>query len=298
MMYSAMTTVDGLEPAQALAEAVEELDPAPFAVAHFEIEDGSMLFEVGAHFEDRPDEIALALLAAVHGAKPWVVSEVPDVDWVAKVRRDLPPVEAGRFFLYGSHDADKVPAGCVPLLIEAAMAFGTGHHGTTVGCLLAIDEMEREGFRPRAIADVGAGTAVLAMGAARVWPEAESIVAGDIDIVAVETAAANLEANGLEGRVTCVEAAGLDAPEFRAAQPFDLIVANILKGPLIELAPDLVGAAAPGGRVILSGLLTTQAEEVAGAYLRLGAQELARREIGEWTTLVLGTPGADARTAG
>ncbi len=291
MMYSAMTTVEGLDPAQALAEAVEELDPAPFAVGHFEIEDGSGLFEVGAHFEEEPDGVALALLAAAFGARPWTVSEVPDVDWVAKVRRDLPPVEAGRFFLYGSHDADKVPAGRVPLLIEAAMAFGTGHHGTTVGCLRAIDRLEGEGFRPRNVADVGAGTAVLAMAAARVWPEARRIVAGDIDPVAVETAQANLAANGLGDRVLCVEAAGLDAPGFRDAAPFDLILANILKGPLIALAPDLAAATAPGGRVILSGILREQAEDVLAAYSRNGINEVARDDIGEWTTLILGKAG-------
>ena len=286
-MYSAITVTQGREAAVALAEAVEELDPPPFAVGHFEIEDGSLRFEVGAHFEEPPDGVALDLLAAVFGARPWTVSEVPDVDWVAKVRRDLPPVEAGRFFLYGSHDADKVPPGRVPLLIEAAMAFGTGHHGTTLGCLLAIDRLETEGFRPRSVADVGAGTAVLAMAAARVWPEARRVVAGDIDPVAVETAAANLEANGMQGRVSCVEAEGLDAPAFREAQPFDLILANILKGPLLQLAPDLAGATAPGGRVILSGLLREQADEVARIYATVGITEAMRDEIGDWATLVL-----------
>ena len=239
MMYSAITTTPGLAAAIALAEAVEDLDPSPFAVGHFEIEDGSGLFEVGAHFEEEPDTVALELLAAVFGARAWTVSEVPDVDWVAKVRRDLPPVDAGRFFLHGSHDADKVPAGRVPLLIEAAMAFGTGHHATTLGCLLAIDRLEREGFRPRNVADVGAGTAALAMAAAFAWPEAGPIVAGDIDPVAVQTALANCEANGLADRIACVEAAGLDAPAFREGAPFDLILANILKGPLIALAPDI-----------------------------------------------------------
>ncbi len=291
MMYSAITTLPGPAPAESLAEAVEDLDPAPFAVGHFEIEDGSGLFEVGAHFEEEPDTVALELLAAVHGARPWTVSEVPEVDWVAKVRRDLPPVEAGRFFLYGSHDADKVPAGRVPLLIEAAMAFGTGHHGTTVGCLRAIDRLEGQGFRPRNVADVGAGTAVLAMAAARAWPEAQPVVAGDIDPVAVETALANLEANGLEDRVACVEAAGLDAPEFRDAAPFDLILANILKGPLIALAPDVAAASAPGGRVILSGLLREQADEVSGVYARYGVNEFAREEIGDWATLILAKEG-------
>ena len=287
MMFSAITMTDGLVAAQALAGAVEDLDPAPFAVGHFEIEDGSNRFEVGAHFEERPDEVVLDLLAAVHGARAWTVSEVPDVDWVAKVRRALPPVEAGRFFLHGSHDADKVPPGRVPLLIEAAMAFGTGHHGTTLGCLRAIDRLEAEGFRPSRVADVGAGTAVLAMAAARAWSGAERVVAGDNDPVAVETARANLAANGLEHRVLCVEAEGLDAAAFREAGPFDLVLANILKGPLIALAPDLSGATARGGRVILSGLLREQADEVVRAYSALGVLEAAREEIGDWATLVL-----------
>ncbi|TNC68823.1 50S ribosomal protein L11 methyltransferase [Rubellimicrobium roseum] len=287
MMYSAITICEGLASAQALAEAVEEIDPAPFAVGHFEIEDGSNRFEVGAHFEEVPDDVVLDLLAAVHGARPWTISEVPEVDWVAKVRRDLPPVEAGRFFLYGSHDADKVPEGRVPLLIEAAMAFGTGHHGTTLGCLRAIDRLEAQGFRPRGVADVGAGTAVLAMAAAKVWPGAAPVVAGDIDPVAVETAAANLTANGLGERVACVEAAGIDAPAFREGAPFDLILANILKGPLIALAPDLAGALAPGGRVVLSGLLVEQAPDVLAAYERQGLREADREQIGDWAILVL-----------
>ena len=287
MMYSAITTTDGRDAAQALAEAVEELDPSPFAVGHFEIEDGSGLFEVGAHFEDEPDTVALELLAAVFGARSWTVSEVPDVDWVAKVRRDLPPVEAGRFFLYGSHDADKVPEGSVPLLIEAAMAFGTGHHATTLGCLRAIDRLESEGVRPLSVADVGSGTAVLAMAAARAWPGAGPILAGDNDPIAVETAAANVDANDLEVRVTCLEAQGLDHPVFQGAAPFDLILANILKGPLIALAPDFAAATAPGGRVILSGLLTEQADEVSGVYSRSGLNEVVRDKIGDWAILIL-----------
>ncbi len=256
-------------------------------MGHFEIEDGSGLFEIGAHFEEEPDTIALELLAAVHGARSWTISEVPDVDWVAKVRRDLPPVEAGRFFLHGSHDADRVPPDRVPLMIEAAMAFGTGHHGTTLGCLRAIDRLEMEGFRPRNVADVGAGTAVLAMAAAQAWPEAEPVIAGDIDPVAVETARANLEANGLEHRIACVEATGLDAPAFREAAPFDLILANILKGPLIALAPDMAEATAPQGRVILSGILREQAADIVSEYARYGINEVGRQEIGDWATLVL-----------
>ncbi|MCV2867948.1 50S ribosomal protein L11 methyltransferase [Defluviimonas sp. WL0002] len=284
-VYSALTTLDAREPAEALAEALENLEPEPSGVGVFEIEDGSGRYEVGAYFEEMPDEIVLALIAMAHDARPFAVSEVPDTDWVAHVRRELQPVEAGRFFVYGSHDADKVPTDCVPLLIEAAMAFGTGHHATTKGCLLALDRLENQGFRARKVADIGCGTAVLAMAAAAIWPE--PVIASDIDPVAVEVAAANVAANGMAGRVHCVEAAGFDHPDLRAGAPYDLIFANILKGPLIELAPAIAGALASGGRAILSGILNTQADSVAEAYNLTGLNVTDRDELAEWTTLVL-----------
>ncbi|PRX35077.1 ribosomal protein L11 methyltransferase [Meinhardsimonia xiamenensis] len=284
--WTALTTLTGKEAAEALGEAMERLEPAPTGVGVFEIEDGSGLWEVGGYFTEAPDETGLALLAAAFGARDFTVSELPETDWVAHVRRELQPVVAGRFFVYGSHDAERVPEGVVPLLIEASMAFGTGHHGTTQGCLLALDDLLASGFAPRRVIDVGAGTAVLAMAAARVWPEAQ-VIASDIDPVAVEVAEANLAANGMEGRVRCVEAAGLDHPEIAAAAPFDLVFANILKGPLVMLAPDIAAAMAPGGRVILSGILNEQADEVAAAYAAEGFEELARRALGDWTTLTL-----------
>ena len=226
--YSALTTLPSEAAAAALAEALEDLEPEPGGVGTFEIEDGSGRWEVGAYFETPPDGIALALLAAAHGAAPFAVSELPETDWVAKVRRELSPVEAGRFFVHGSHDADRVPADKVGLLIEAAMAFGTGHHGTTQGCLRALDRLEVAGVRCARIADIGCGTAVLAMAAAHLWPDAAPVLASDIDAVAVEVAVANLAVNGMAGRVRCVEAAGFDHPELIAAAPYDLIVANIL----------------------------------------------------------------------
>ncbi|MEM8538948.1 MAG: 50S ribosomal protein L11 methyltransferase, partial [Pseudomonadota bacterium] len=137
--YTALTTLTGEAPAYALAQMLENLEPAPTGVGVFEVEDGSGLWEVGAYFMARPDAAALAVLSALHDAKPFTISKLPDQDWVAKVQRELAPVTAGRFFVYGSHDADKVPSGSVPLLIDAAMAFGTGHHGTTKGCLEALD---------------------------------------------------------------------------------------------------------------------------------------------------------------
>jgi ribosomal protein L11 methyltransferase len=138
-------------------------------------------------------------------------------------------------------------------LIEAAMAFGTGHHGTTLGCLRALDRLAGQGYVGQNVADIGCGTAVLAMAAARIWPN--PVIASDIDEVAVDVARANAAANDLTDRVICVEAAGFDHPTLSDAASFDLIFANILKGPLIELAPDVAAHAAPGGYVILSGFV-------------------------------------------
>jgi ribosomal protein L11 methyltransferase len=178
-----------------------------------------------------------------------------------------------------------VPADALPLLIEASMAFGTGHHGTTLGCLRALDRLHAGGFRGRSVLDLGCGTAVLAMAAARIWPG--EMLASDIDAVAVEVAETNVAANGLTGRVACVEAEGLDHPVLRDAAPFDLIFANILKGPLLALAPGITESLAPGGKVILSGLLYAQAEEVIAVYSRLGNSLDHRAEIGDWSTLTL-----------
>ena len=285
LTYTALTTLPGKSQAEALGEALEALEPAPTGVGVFEVEDGKGIWEVGGYFLDAPDDIDLALLSAAFGAGPFVVSEVPDQDWVAKVRRELPPVEAGRFFVYGSHDAALLPEGRIGLLIEAAMAFGTGHHGTTLGCLRAYDRLLDDGQRFDNVLDLGCGTAVLAMSAARMG--AAHVLASDIDPVAVEVALANVKANGLVGRVACVESIGFDSPVLRAGGPFDLIFANILKGPLIELAPDIAAHLAPGGRAILSGLLVEQADEIVEVYQGQGLALETREDLGEWSALTL-----------
>ena len=283
--FTAFTTLSEKTSAEALGEALEGLDPEPYGVGVFEIEDGSGMWEVGGYFMDAPDDIALALLAAAHGAKPFVISELPETDWVAKVRRELVPVHAGRFYVYGSHDADTVPEGVEPLLIEAAMAFGTGHHGTTQGCLRALDRLIEAGVTCHDVADIGCGTAVLAMAAARVWPE--TVLASDMDQVAVDVAEANVAANDLAGRVVCLEAMGFEHPQIHDAAPFDLVFANILKQPLIDLAPDMARHLAPQGFAILSGILNDQGDEVAEVYARNGINTWHREEIGDWTTLTL-----------
>lgn len=283
--YTALTLVPDEMNAKALGDAMERLDPEPTGVGVFEMEDGSGLWEIGGYFTEAPDEAGLALLAATFSARAFTVSELPEIDWVDKVRRELAPVEAGRFFLYGSHDADKVPEGCIPLLVDAAMAFGTGHHGTTKGCLVAFDRLLSAGVAPATVADIGCGTAVLAMAAASALPVVP--IASDIDQVAVEVAEANVALNGLAGRVICLEATGFDHPRIASAAPYDLIFANILKGPLIDLAPAMAAHSRSGGHVILSGILNPQADEVVAAYHRSGYDLVETDVLGDWTTLTM-----------
>jgi ribosomal protein L11 methyltransferase len=267
---------------------MEGMEPEPTGVGVFEIEDDSGLWEVGAYFLEAPDLVTLELIATAFQARPFAVSEIPDIDWVAKVRRELSPVDAGRFFVFGSHDADKVPTGKgrVPLQIEATVAFGTGHHGTTLGCLRAFDRLADQGFAPARVADIGCGTAVLAMAAASILPAA-LVIASDIDQVAVDVARANVSINNLDGRLECLEAAGFDHPRLRDAAPYDLVFANILKGPLVQLAPDMAKYVAEDGLCILSGLLCVQAESITEAYVAAGFALISRDDIGEWSTLVL-----------
>lgn len=283
--FTALTTLPEKKSAQALGVAMERLDPEPMGVGVFELEDGSGLWEVGGYFTECPDETALAILTAAFNAAPFAVSQLPETDWVAKVKRELKPVEAGRFFVYGSHDADQVPADRIALLIEAAMAFGTGHHGTTLGCLRALDRLAAGGFEGKNVIDVGCGTAVLAMAAASIWPA--PVLASDIDQVAVDVARANVVSNNLQGRVNCLEAAGFDHPDLKSSAPYDLIFANILKGPLLDLAPHMAAHIMDQGYAILSGILTEQAEEVAECYANVGLDLMKREDIGEWSTLTL-----------
>jgi ribosomal protein L11 methyltransferase len=285
LTYTALTTLSEKSQAEALGEALEGLEPSPTGVGVFEVEDGKGFWEVGGYFLEVPNDINLALLAAAYGAKPFVISEVPDQDWVAKVRRELPPVEAGRFFVYGSHDAEHLPADRIGLLIEAAMAFGTGHHGTTLGCLRAFDRLLDQNYIFNNVLDLGCGTAVLAMAAARA--SSINVIASDIDSIAVEVANANIVANDLINRVTCIESIGFNADYLLNAAPFDLIFANILKGPLIDLAPDIARNLKTGGIVVLSGILIEQAAEILGVYEAQGISLLEREDIGEWVALTL-----------
>lgn len=287
--WTALTTLDGEAAAYALGAAVEELETAssdaPTAVAVLEIEDGSGRWEVGAYYMARPDEVALDLLAASHGARAFAVSKLEDRDWVAQVRRELSPVRAGRFVVHGAHDAGVVSIHQTGLEIEAAMAFGTGHHGTTRGCLLALEALTKQGWVFGKVLDVGCGTGVLGMAAAAL--HRKLVVATDIDPVAVRTAAANVRANGLSPWMRVGRADGLRAPLIREAAPYGLVFANILARPLKRLAPGIAKATAPGGFAVLSGLLHHQAPGVEAVFRGHGFVRAGEQRLEGWSTLTL-----------
>ena len=282
--FTALTTLPGRINASDLGDALERLTPEPIGVGVFELEDGSGLWEVGAYFSEKPDDISLALLAAVFQAEEFKISELPQIDWVSKVQRSLKPVVAGRFFVYGSHDSDKVPPDCEPLLIEASMAFGTGHHGTTKGCLLALEQLITDGFKAKNVIDVGCGTAVLAMAAARIF--SANVIASDIDAVAHSVAKMNILANGLDRNIQCFEASGFAHEQIKTKNPFDLIFANILLAPLLAIATDISKYSLSGGYVVLSGILSEQAELVVTNYTGVGFSLSNQIEIGEWVTII------------
>jgi ribosomal protein L11 methyltransferase len=204
-------------------------------------------------------------------------------DWVAATQLRLPPIVAGRFVVHGSHARENLPPGLVAIEIDAGLAFGSGEHATTRSCLLAIDRLARR-TRFRRVLDVGCGSGVLAIAAARCWPA--WVLAVDNDPVAVRVAAENLALNLPEGRAAAVLAEGYQHPKVRLGQPFDLILANILADPLIELAPDLARHLAAGGYAVLSGLLDRQAQAVALAHRRQRLRLVARLDDGPWTALV------------
>lgn len=273
--------------ARTLASAFENLAvPSPDAVTQFE--DAAGAWRIEAYFSNLPDVLAITqqlTLAAGRAVPPLGVAEVPDLNWVALSQAALPPVAAGRFIVHGSHDRARVPHGPHALEIDAGEAFGTAHHATTLGCLMAIDRLARV-LRPRRVLDLGCGSGVLAIAAARALPGAE-ILATDSDPRAVAVAADNARVNGLGQRIAFACASGLAHPWLRHAAPFDLIVANILAGPLCDLAPDVRRATRRGGALVLSGLLDREAARVIAAYAAQGFCLAEHRRFAGWSTLVM-----------
>jgi len=274
--------------ARRLADALAEtFDAGDAAVAAFERPDGGWSFE--AHFGAPPDESALrALVGTIAGdaaAHALVLETVAARDWVAASLAGLKPVAAGRFLVHGAHDRARVPPHRIGIEIEAALAFGTGHHGTTRGCLLALDGWLKRRHARAKILDIGTGTGVLAIAAAKALRT--PVTASDIDARAVAVARANARANAAGALVEVVHAGGLTARRLRERGPFDLVLANILLPPLRRLAAPIARMLAPGGHVILSGLLASQAPAAIAAYRMQGLELEASIPLDEWITLVL-----------
>ncbi len=249
------------------------------------VEDGASAWRLDAYFEAAPDMDAIQSLLADHGGLgEGALEELPNIDWVAHALEGLGVVRCGRFVLYGVHDADKLPNedGDIPIRIDANQAFGTGHHPTTAGCLTLLDRFA--GFAPKKILDLGCGSAVLSIAAAKLWNR--MVLATDIDPKSVEIATENVALNDVEDFVVMQTAAGFDHPDIATAAPFDFVFANILAGPLAELAPAMAEHVSKNGRVMLAGLMDEQEGKVAAAYEAAGFRQINRLDQPTWPVLL------------
>jgi len=268
--------------AEAVAAFADERDEA----------DEPRAWRLDLYFREPVDEARIrALLADVGaGERPTgavTVTEVPPADWVAAASAQRGPVSAGRFFVHGAADRARVPADAVPIELEAGLAFGSGEHESTRGCLLALDWLARR-RRPERVLDVGTGSGILAIAAAGLWPC--RVVAVDNDPVAVLVARENARRNGVASRVSVHLAEGYRSLFVARRTPYHLVLANILADPLVAMARDLRDHLAPGGIAVLSGLLDIQAGRVERAHTLLGLRPVRRMRLGRWTTLLLRKP--------
>jgi ribosomal protein L11 methyltransferase len=272
--------------------ALALLDPPPALMTSERVDDDPNGWQLEAYFEGKPNSAAIAAVQALVPSAAGVrarAERIRDSDWVTLSQSGFPPVQAGRFYVHTAGNKGRVPEGTHPIRIEASRAFGTGHHETTSGCLVLLDELKRQGLVVRNLLDLGTGTGLLAFAALHLWPRAEA-TASDIDPAAVDVTAENARMNGVPvgegpGAVTLVAAPGLDHRVLIRRAPYDLIIANILAGPLVELAPSVAAALAEGGTLVLAGVLERQAGDVARAYRRHGLVLQERHDSGEWPAL-------------
>ncbi len=272
----------------ASAALTELLDPPADAASLTKddatVEDGDSAWRLEAYFTGKPDLEAIVTLLAGQELGAGEQEELPDIDWVAHALEGLGVVRCGRFVLYGRHDADKLPdeEGDIPIRIDANQAFGTGHHPTTAGCLTLLDRFA--GFAPKNIFDLGCGSAVLAIAAAKLW--GRMVLASDIDERSAEIAAENAAYNEVSDKVRVLAAAGFAHDGIAAAAPFDFVFANILAGPLKELAPDMAAHLQKNGRVMLAGLMAEQEKGVVAAYEEAGFRLINRLDHKTWPVLL------------
>ncbi len=277
-------------------ELLDALEEAAEAVAAFAREvdeaDEPVSWQLDLYFREPVEVARIRDLLAAAGADGRLsgeiaVTEVPPEDWVKAASAQRGPLRIGRFFVHAASERHRVPADAVAIELEAGLAFGSGEHASTRGCLLALDWLARR-RRPRTVLDLGTGSGILAIAAAGLWPC--RVVAVDNDPVAVSVARENLRKNGVERRVAVHPAEGCRGVLVGRRAPFDLILANILADPLVAMARDLRDRLAPGGLAVLSGLLDRQADRVERAYTLLGLRPVRRIRLDRWTTLLLRKP--------
>lgn len=272
----------------ALSLMTDAFEEEGYAIATMEIDEKKDIWEASVYMF-REDEAEIhgrfaALLAEAFPDAPIEREELPDIDWIAKSLEGLKPVRAARFVVHGSHDRGKVRAGEIAIEIDAGQAFGTGHHGTTAGCLeMLTDVLRRE--RPRNALDLGTGSAVLAIALAKL--AGIPVLGTDIDPVATKVARENVRLNGVVRLVHAVTAAGFHNPAFALNAPFDLIVANILARPLMKLAPEMARHLTPGGSLVLSGILDRQRDAVVAAYVGQRFRHVRTTHREGWVTIHL-----------
>ncbi len=276
--------------AGAAVEAEQAFDDITLAVSGFETDEEKGIWAFELLCAAKPDMAdinrRLFVLSKLHDMPPPqpTVEKLKQTDWLAKVARDFPPLAIGRFYVYGSHVKDAPPAGSIPIKIDAGAAFGSGEHGTTRCCLEALDWLARS-HHFRRILDMGCGSGILAIAAAKLWKA--PVLAADIDPIAVRVTQDNVRINREQGYVTCTVSDGYAGDQVRRSGPYDVIVSNILARPLVKFAPDLANHLAGNGIAVLSGLLTSQETQVLSAHLMQGLKLKKRFVYNEWCTLVL-----------
>jgi len=274
-------------------EEIEHWDPELVICGAEIAEETPQQWMLEAWYPRKPDEQVLTALAELFGDQPpkFEVEKLPQADWLTLSQQGMDPIRAGRFHVRTPDHPPCRESGVTDLIIPASQAFGTGQHETTAGCLAMLTQMKRSGVIARNMADIGTGTGLLAFGAIALWPKTLAL-ATDIDEICVQVVEENCAANQVplgagRGQVTMVVADGMDHPLIEVRGPYDLLIANILAGPLVELAPDFADAVPAGGNLLLAGLLKTQEQSVRRAYRSAGFRLAARLHHGDWSILWL-----------